>query len=241
MSDNADIPELEVHPAPADATQNPPAESTAEGSEQAPIPEDVNNDDLGDADLAADLNLAAALSSLPPAEDDEQHAHEQGAEQGHEEGHQLDGEHDLQASQSQFGEGLDPDMLVNLAALSRIEHDDDEEQRVDGGEDELVVDEGQDFADLIGQAELTHEQVQEIVDNFSRVEEEPQDEVVSSAAPTPRPEPIPQPHMVRPERPMRSGSDDDIHEVSGSERRDHNNIYYTENGKLKRRRNRTVL
>lgn len=235
MSDTADLPEIEVHPPPAelvDPLQDPPSTTDQPAAQSDPtvaehVPEtfaedvgDVGDVELGDAGL--DLNLAAALSSLPPPEEDEQH--------------EL--EHERQVSQ------FDPDMLANLAALSRI--DDDEEN--DGAGADL---EGQDFADLIGQATLTNEQVQEFVDTYGQIEgesevEHDEAEAESSAAPTPARQPQAQSiqhdelNRFDRERHEREGSDE-IQELSETERRDHNNLYYSENGKLKRRRNRTVL
>ncbi|KLT39975.1 PLP-dependent transferase [Cutaneotrichosporon oleaginosum] len=210
MSDSPDLPEIEVHPAPA---EDPPP--TQPSAEQHPPHESAGHVDGGEGDEnvlpdGLDLNLAAALSAIPP-EDDEMVDHEHGQ---------------LQA--------LDPDTLADLAALSRME---DEEE----GGGELVVDEGQDFAELIGQA-ITNEQVQEFVDTFGHVQEEEQHE---SSAPTPSAPPSQPSQQIPPasRRVVHDFRSDRAHSTdeSDNERRDPDSLYYTENGKVKRRRNRTVL
>jgi hypothetical protein len=231
MSDTPDLPEIEVHPPPAEHTEGdpPPDPQPADNEEQQPH-ENHEEADGVEADVlpgGLDLNLAAALSAIPP-EDDEmvEHHEEHGEELGHE-------HHEEHHEGHVPLEALDPATLADLAALSRME---DEEE----GAGELV-DEGQDFAALIGQA-ITNEEVQEFVDTFGQVQEEEEHE---SAAPAPVVPPPPPPQQVQPTprrvvhtfRPESARSTDE----SDTERRDPDSLYYTENGKLKRRRNRTVL
>ncbi|BEJ06578.1 hypothetical protein CcaverHIS641_0311000 [Cutaneotrichosporon cavernicola] len=230
MSDSPDLPEIEVHPPPAEADPPPdpqPADIQPTGSDHSQV--EVVEDGGVDVDVLADgldLNLAAALSAIPPEHDEMVVEHEHG--HGHDDEMVVDHEHEHNQLQA-----LDPDTLADLAALSRME---DEE----AGAGELVVDEGQDFAELIGQA-ITNEQVQQFVDTFGAVHDEEEGEVVPHPltpilqAPSPTPPTRRRPiHDFRTER-ARSTDESD------TERRDPDSLYYFEDGKTKRRRNRTVL
>lgn len=169
--------------------------------------EDPHDQELSAADLDAGLSLAAALSDLPPGDDELDHATPQ----------------------------FDPDTLANLAALSRIGHDDEDADGVMHAEEGHVADDADhDYSSLMipQPSTLTSEQVQEFVDNLGTAEREEEEEEDHSRAATPVSTVPTEPVSVR-------DTITEVHtprtDISSDPR-----TYY-EDGKLKRRRNRTVL
>lgn len=184
------------------STEGTPPPEQVEEPQQPPSLAIEDVDATGDTAQEDVNSLEAALSALPT------------------------GEEDLEAPE------IDPDTLANLAALSRIHHEDEEgvDEVHDGG-DELEVHGAHDFANLIGQGALTGEQVQQIVDSLGDVHPHSDDQEDTS----------PQPDSTRhtDDESEREGGTDD-----GSRRGDDDYRgpkSYFEDGKQKRRRNRTVL
>lgn len=218
MSDTGDTSDRPVHPDP------PPAQNE-------------------DEELHRVLREAAAASAAQSVSGDAEHdPHDQELSAA-----DLDAGLSLAAALSDLPPGddldhttpqFDPDTLANLAALSRIGPDDDEGEGegVAHAEGHVVDDADHDYSSLMipQTSTLTSEQVQEFVDNLGagdREEEEEEEEEDRSRAATPA--------STRPEEtPMR-----DILSEIGTPRSEvpsESRTYY-EDGKLKRRRNRTVL
>lgn len=197
MSDNAgsnDIPDGEVHGEPS-------GQAAAGPSDFAQPDSGTGQDDEG-VDLDASLGLAAALGSIPPA-DDEMDAPE-----------------------------IDPDTLANLAALSRITNDDEEggnEGEGEGDQNEeqtLDVAGDSDFGNL---GSLTGEQVQEIVDSLGDVHPRSDDQDAES----------PPRQSARQSDDESERDDNDDGSRPGDD--DYRGSKFFDDGKQKRRRNRTVL
>lgn len=222
MSDNAgsgDSSGRQVHPVhPEDPTSHnedeelhrvlreAAAASAAENGTAGAV-EDPHDQELSAADLDAGLSLAAALSDLPPGDDELDHATPQ----------------------------FDPDTLANLAALSRIGHDDEDGEGVmHTGEEHVADDADHDYSSLMipQPSTLTSEQVQEFVDNLGAAEREEEEEEDHSRAATPA-------TTVRTEEVSVREASLDIPTPRTDVTNDPRTYY--EDGKLKRRRNRTVL
>lgn len=181
-----------------------------------PAPSEVNNTDADDtAQAVGDLEAVELDASLSLAAALNEIPPE------HSEDVDADGDQDNQ---------FDPDTLANLAALSSIQHDDDGGDA--GGETAPEpLDANEDFTNLmLRENTLTREQVQEIVDNLGGGTDDEE-------SPVGTPIDISEHH----------GEDDsemDSVREDGSQRDDSDyqgpKTYY-EDGKLKRRRNRTVL
>jgi len=135
------------------------------------------------------------------------------------------------------GEIFDPDTLANLAALSRMEHNEGSDEDADG---EDVVDGGQEYFSALFTGRVTREQVQDFVNGLGASDRGTDEDKAEGE------------EEKEDGREERDGTEDvqsDENESDGddegrSESEDGENLdpkYVFEGGKLKRRRNRTTL